>query len=116
MRVAREFAALGKALSLAKNKIERDLEWLGIAASEYGVQQLVHECMLKCWYNSKFGDQLSSIVNFNWYRPTFAYRYDLGVLRDMLLKADLRLNASFRPKRSIILKAFARETGKNVNL
>ena len=39
MRVAHEFTALGKALQSVsqKVKVDRDLEWLGIAAGEYGV-------------------------------------------------------------------------------
>ena len=47
MRVAHEFTALGKALQgvSQKVKIDRDLEWLGIAAGEYGVQQLVYDCI-----------------------------------------------------------------------
>ena len=100
IRVAREFTALGKALQQVseKIKIERDLKWLGIAAGEYGVQELVYDCMLKCWYNSEFGDELSSIVNFDWYHPTFAYRYDREILRDWFLKAGFRIECEVSTK------------------
>jgi SAM-dependent methyltransferase len=100
MRVAREFAALGKSLqSLSETvKIERDLEWLGISAGGYGVQQLIYDCILKCWYNQKFGDELSSLINFDWYHPTFAYRYERVALREWFLKAGLKVEREMSTK------------------
>lgn len=100
MRVAREFTALGKALQSVSQKVmvDRDLEWLGIAAGEYGVQQLIYDCIVKCWHNEKFGDDLSSIVNFDWYHPTYAYRYDVETLRDWFLRAGFKVERQISTK------------------
>lgn len=101
MQVARELTVLGKALQEVseKAKIEQNLEWLGISAGEYGVQELVYDFMLKCWHNAKFGDELSSIVNYDWYHPPFAYRYDRVTLREWFI------SAGFRVEREMSIKA-----------
>lgn len=101
MAAAREFTALGKALrQVAGNvKIDTDLKWLGIPAGAYDIQQFVYEHILKCWYNAKFGDDLSTVVNFDWYHPSFAYRYDREELRTWFL------NAGFNVEREMSTKA-----------
>ena len=113
MRVAQEFAALGKALQSVSEKVKvvRDLEWLGIAAGEYGVQQLVYDCIVKCWHNEKFGDYLSSIVNFDWYHPTYAYRYDAETLRNLFLGPASKSKGKYPQRRSIILREFDSDRG-----
>ena len=100
LRIAHEFTALGKALHgiSQKAKVDRDLEWLGIPAGEYGVQQLVYDCIVKCWHNERFGDDLSSIVNFDWYHPTYAYRYDAATLRDWFLRAGFKVERQISTK------------------
>ena len=89
LQVAAEFTALGKVLQGVAQKVtvERDLEWLGIPAGEYGVQELVYDHIVKCWHNEKFGDELSNIVNFDWYHPAYAYRYDRATLRSWFVNA-----------------------------
>ena len=61
MRVAREFAALGKALQQVPGtiKIERDLQWLGVAAGEYGVQAAGVRWYCQMLVQFEFGDDLS---------------------------------------------------------
>lgn len=100
LRVAEEFTALGKALQQVAGtvRIERDLRWLGIAAGEYELQQLIYDCMIKCWYNPKFGEKFSSIVNFDWYHPTYAYRYDIGALRDWFVEAGFKVEREISTK------------------
>jgi SAM-dependent methyltransferase len=75
--LCRQFAVLGKDLQEVKEKftISEDLPFLGIKAGEYGVHEFIYDHVLKCWYNSAFGMEHSTSVNFDWYHPEFAYRY-----------------------------------------
>lgn len=89
LKAAGEFMVLGKALQAVSErlKVERDLEWLGIRAGEYGIQDFIYDHMIKCWFNPMFGEKLSSIVNFDWYHPTYAYRFDTVTLRNWFAAA-----------------------------
>jgi SAM-dependent methyltransferase len=80
--VGREFALLGRSLQRADAKvaIDEDLDWLGIPSGTYGLHELVYDYILKSWWNDAFGEKYSSIVNFDWYHPTYAYRYALEEL------------------------------------
>ncbi|MBK7674988.1 MAG: class I SAM-dependent methyltransferase [Candidatus Accumulibacter sp.] len=75
--VCRQFSDLGKALQKIEEKvvIASDLPLLGISRGEYHVQELIYYYFLKCFYNDEFGDRYSTLVNFDWYHPGFAYRY-----------------------------------------
>lgn len=73
------FAQLGRALRAVEQRVHvpRDIAALGLPAGEYGVQELVYDHLLKCFYNERFGDRLSALVNYDWYHPEFAFRYEL---------------------------------------
>lgn len=83
LRVAHQFTQLGKDLQASDAVIEitTDLPFLEIKAGRYRLQEFIYDHFLKCWHNENFGDRYSDIVNFDWYHPPFAYRYDLDDLK-----------------------------------
>lgn len=79
----RQFTVLGKALQALTQKvcIDEDLPILGVAKGEHSIQELIYYKFLKCFYNSDFGDLYSTLVNYDWYHPQFAYRYELDEVK-----------------------------------
>jgi SAM-dependent methyltransferase len=82
-RVSREFTLLGRDLQQAQAmvRIEEDLPTLGIPKGEFPIQSLVYDHFLKCFYNEEFGERFSTLVNFDWYHPPYAFRYDEDEIR-----------------------------------
>jgi arsenite methyltransferase len=78
-----QFTVLGKALQQVAEKVEipEDLPLLGIPRGSYAVQSLIYYHLLKCFYNPVFGDRYSTLVNYDWYHPQYAFRYDIEELR-----------------------------------
>jgi SAM-dependent methyltransferase len=76
---SREFTILGKVLQEIQEEIviPEDLPLLGIRKGSCKVQTLIYDHFLKCFYNSEFGEQHSTLVNFDWYHPPFAHRFTL---------------------------------------
>ncbi len=91
--IARQFSILGKDLQNTDGKIQisDDLPFLGIEAGTYGVQEFIYRYFLKCWYNPNYSEDHSDIVNFDWYHPPFAYRYDLDEVVDWIDDCGLKL-------------------------
>lgn len=84
LALSRQFTVLGRDLQASGGRvvISQELSFLGIKAGEYDIHSFIYDHFLKCWYNEGFGERYSNIVNFDWYHPEFAYRYDLDeVLR-----------------------------------
>jgi SAM-dependent methyltransferase len=77
--LVRQFTSLGRDLQETNGEIaiKNDLPFLGIKAGKYPIQEFIYDHFLKCWFNDKFGEGWSDIVNFDWYHPPFAYRYTL---------------------------------------
>jgi len=80
--LSRQFMLLGKYLQQvqATVTIEEDLDVFGIERGTYPVHELFYNHFLKCFYNPQFGDDYSTLVNFDWFHPAYAYRYDLSEL------------------------------------
>ncbi|MBX9679888.1 MAG: methyltransferase domain-containing protein [Gemmataceae bacterium] len=76
--VSRQFAVLGRALQAIQGEvsIEEDLPLFGIKKGSYPVQTLIYNYFLKCFWNPVFGEEYSTLVNYDWYHPPFAYRYE----------------------------------------
>jgi SAM-dependent methyltransferase len=89
----KQFTALGKALQAVEGMliIESDLPLLGIKRGRYGVQEFVYDHFIKCWFNTAFGDRYSDVVNYDWYHPTYAYRYELDELIGWYEQQGLRV-------------------------
>lgn len=77
MSLAKQFSALGRDLQGSQGEIviASDLPFLGIKAGRYGIQEFIYDHLIKCWFNREYGDH-SDIVNFDWYHPPYAYRYE----------------------------------------
>ncbi|CAN5370117.1 hypothetical protein BH10PSE19_BH10PSE19_20400 [soil metagenome] len=88
--VVKQFTKLGCDLQAVNEKITivNDLPFLGIKAGEYGVQEFIYDHFMKCWYNNQFGEH-SNIVNFDWYHPSYAYRYTLEQITTMVESVGL---------------------------
>lgn len=89
----RQFTILGKALQAVTEKvgIEEDLPLLGIRKGQYAVQELIYYNLLKCFYNVQFAERYSTLVNYDWYHPEFAYRYELDEVKSWFAENGLRL-------------------------
>lgn len=81
-QLVRQCTLLGRDLQRSEGSIEivQDLPFLRIPAGRYKIQEFIYDFLMKCWFNDEFGEQWSDIVNFDWYHPPFAYRYDLDEL------------------------------------
>jgi SAM-dependent methyltransferase len=82
--VANQFTSLGRDLQELPGTIviKKDLPFLGIKAGSYGVQEFLYKYFLKCWYNDAFSEKHCDLVNFDWYHPPCAFRFDAGALRE----------------------------------
>jgi SAM-dependent methyltransferase len=98
--LAEGLAELGRALQEVEGRVrlERDVDALGLCAGEYGVQELVYDHLLKCFYNETFGDRQSALVNYDWYHPEFAYRFELDELLAWFGDAGLDVRATASTK------------------
>lgn len=81
-KASSDFTELGRALRQVTGTVTigHDLEFLGIRAGTYGVQDLIYNHIVKFWYNEAFGPERSDVVNFDWYHPPYAYRSHLDEL------------------------------------
>ena len=88
---ARQIAKLGADLQSSPGEIviTEDLPWLGITAGHYTIQSFIYDYFMKCWYNSEFGEKNSTLVNFDWYHPPYAFRYELAELLDWFAEEGL---------------------------
>src|SRR5215510_3998308 len=80
--VANQFTKLGRDLQTCDGLIEiaEDLPFLGIRAGRYKVQEFIYKHFMKCWHNLAFSERHCDLVNFDWYHPPYAYRYDMSEL------------------------------------
>jgi len=92
-RLVRQFSKLGRDLQASEGSIviADDLPALGIRAGHYSIQEFVYDHFLKCWFNEKFGEKWSDIVNFDWYHPPYAYRYSFDEIVDMSRRCGLEV-------------------------
>ena len=49
---------------------------LGIAGGRMDLQRFVYWNFIKCFWNPEHGFEGSRLVNFDWYAPETAFRYD----------------------------------------
>jgi arsenite methyltransferase len=92
--LARQFTLLGRDLQKSDAKIEiaQDLPFLGIKAGQHQLQEFIYDHFLKCWFNPKFGERYSDVVNFDWYHPPYAYRYEPEEVRAWFGEHNLEIS------------------------
>lgn len=69
-RLGRNLSQLG-----ARVEVEDDFPEFGLSRGTYDVQRLIYDHIFKCYWNDSFDFETNVMVNFDWYRPTHAYRY-----------------------------------------
>jgi SAM-dependent methyltransferase len=94
--LARQFTLLGADLQASQGSIEiaQDLPFLGIRAGRYGVHEFIYHHLVKCWFNSDFGERYSDVVNFDWYHPPYAYRYEASEIAAWFAEHGLEIVAT----------------------
>ncbi len=87
-RFSEQITELGRELSElgATVKLDQGVPLLGIEPGEHDVQRLIYWCFLKIYWNEDLGEELSTLINFDWYHPVYASRHTtdevLGWVRD----------------------------------
>ncbi len=92
--LSERLARLGRSLSQlhAEVEIEDDLPELGIAKGRYDVQRLIYDHVLKCFWNDDYDFQTNAMINFDWYRPTHAFRYTPVQVTEWAERAKLHIS------------------------
>ena len=82
--VSNQITTLGRDLQSSGGTItiQSDLPFLRIKAGSYKVQDFIYQHFMKCWHNPEFSELHCDLVNFDWYHPPYAYRYELEELID----------------------------------
>lgn len=88
-----KMARLGKNLShlQAQVDVDDDIPELGIKKGRYDVQRLIYDHVLKCFWNDDYDFETNAMVNFDWYRPTHAFRYTEDQVRGWAKTAGLAI-------------------------
>lgn len=84
VEVSEQFTHLGRCLQEVNREIviEEDLPFFGIEKGTYNLQEFIYYNFLKCYYNEVFGQKYSTMVNFDWYHPQFAFRYRMQEIEE----------------------------------
>lgn len=79
MKFSRDIMLFGMALQNISEKVEisEDLDSLGIKSGIYTLQSLLYDYVIKCYYNSAWGSDFSTIVNLDWYHPKNVSFHDI---------------------------------------
>jgi SAM-dependent methyltransferase/uncharacterized protein YbaR (Trm112 family) len=93
MAFSEQITELGRELSNldAKITLEKGIPLLGIAPGEHDVQRLLYWNFLKCFWNEELGQDLSVLVNFDWYHPPYASRHTPEEVRGWCTDAGLEI-------------------------
>jgi hypothetical protein len=81
---SKKVTRIGKALSDQDIDFEipEDLAELGIKAGRYDLQRFLYYHIFKCFWNDRFTFDENSLVNFDWYHPTYAHRHSPEEIRE----------------------------------
>jgi SAM-dependent methyltransferase len=95
--VSQEFTFLGRALQKIQEEvvIPEDLPLLGIKKGNLKVQTLIYDHFIKCFYNPEFGERHSTLVNFDWYHPPFAYRFTMEEVKAWFADNKINIGETF---------------------
>ncbi len=76
-QMSEQLAELGKRLSALNVRFESpDIPLLGIKGGTYDVQRFLYWHFLKCFWSEELGRETSIVVNFDWYSPSNARRFN----------------------------------------
>jgi len=74
MEFSGKIKELGKSLQKFKDDIEiaEDIPVLNIKKGKYNLQKFIYDHFLKCFYNEEMGEDISVLINQDWYHPKYA--------------------------------------------
>jgi len=88
----RSLQILGRKLSeLRTEVILPEIPLLGIPAGKHDVQRLVYNYFLKCYWNPELSEDANTMINFDWYHPSYSSRHTLDEVQEWFRKVDLRI-------------------------
>jgi SAM-dependent methyltransferase len=90
---SKKVTRIGKALSDQDIDFEipEDLAELGIKAGRYDLQRFLYYHIFKCFWNDRFTFDENSLVNFDWYHPTYAHRHSPEEIREWYEEGRLKI-------------------------
>jgi ubiquinone/menaquinone biosynthesis C-methylase UbiE len=89
-KMSEQLAELGKRLSDLKTVFDApDIPALGIKGGQYDIQRFLYWNFIKCFWNAELGRETSVVVNYDWYSPTNARRYEKKEVMDQIHKNGL---------------------------
>ena len=88
-----KMAKLGHQLSAlhATINLEEDIPELQVKAGSYDLQRFVYDHIVKCFWNDDYDLETNAMVNFDWYRPPYAYRYTPDEVREWVVSGGMEL-------------------------
>lgn len=90
--MSKKLTKLGKILSELNVKIDvPEIPQLGIQGGKYDIQRFIYWNFLKCFWNEDLGADSSDMINFDWYSPSNATRYNEKEFRQMITENSLNI-------------------------
>lgn len=88
----RSLQILGRKLAELRTEVVLpDIPLLGIPAGTHDIQRLIYNYFLKCYWNPELSEDANTMINFDWYHPSFSSRHTLDEVLRWFLKANLRI-------------------------
>ena len=102
-----QLAKLGKQLTEMNQYItvDDDIPELGIPAGTYDVQRFFYWHFIKFFYNPSFSWKDNVAVNFDWYHPIYAQRYDRYEVVEMADRAGLHIEHFYESESGFSVRA-----------
>lgn len=91
---AKTMTAVGKSLRETKVNITipKDIPFLNIKAGIYDLQRFIYWNVFKCWWDDEGDYDYSNAVNFDWYHPLHAFRYDEEEIKKWFNDENVRID------------------------
>jgi SAM-dependent methyltransferase len=88
----RSLHVLGRKLAELNVQVELpEIELLGIPAGVHDVQRLIYNYFLKCYWNRELSDDANTMINFDWYHPSFSSRHTVDEVEGWFRRRRLEI-------------------------
>lgn len=93
LEFSQKMTEMGKQLHEIDETIDvPDIPILDIEGGEYSLHEFVYRHFVKCYFDWETEDEeISTLTNFDWYRPEYAYRYTEDEVRRLVDEAGLEI-------------------------
>ncbi len=69
------------------------LEYLFLKKTgKMNIQRFIYWNFLKCYWNEELGEQTSLSINYDWYSPSNAFRYNKDEFEKLLISANFKIS------------------------